>query len=161
LGLKKTLQDFSGLLSFNLYLIKKCILIFMGALSSIGFNSGIGMNNQFGNLYSNNNLSYNPFQNSSGINPGFNNNLGLYGNNLGLGMPRTNNFGLGSGFNNTGLLIAAFLIPSITTFITELCNGLSNSRNKDNSDHCGCFKNSSNQYDREVATENFDDSFEI
>jgi hypothetical protein len=133
----------------------------MGAFSPIGFNSGIGINNQFRNLYSNNQLFYNPIQNLNSLNPGFNNNLGLYGNDFGFGMAGANAFGVGGGFNNTGFLIAAFLIPSITMFITELCSGLSSLRNKDNSDNCGCFRNSSNQYDREVASENFDDSFEI
>jgi hypothetical protein len=133
----------------------------MGAFSPIGFNSGIGYGNQFGNLYSNNSLFYNPVQNINSLNPAFNSGFGIYGNNFGFGMAGASALGIGGGFNSTGFLISALLIPAITMFISEIFQGISSMRNNEDGDNCSCFKNSTSHYDRSSASENFDNSFDL
>jgi hypothetical protein len=133
----------------------------MGAFSPIGFNSGIGYGHQFGNLNYNNSFLYNPGNNINNLNPAFNNGLGIYGNNFGFGMAGASGLGIGRGFNSTGFLISALLIPAITMFISDIFQGISNRKNNNNGDSCNCFKNTSNEYDRSSASENFDNSFEL
>lgn len=139
----------------------------MCAYSSVGSYSGLGYSQQ-GSLVSNRatasiNQNLNGLYPSYGAGRGFNN--FSYGGGLGgYGYGRSA-LGLGGGFNSTGFLIAAVLIPAITTFISAMF-GAGQNESEDQSlcnkcDNDNNYQNQNYDYDYEDSQENFENGFNV
>ena len=127
----------------------------------LGSYSGSGYNGLTGSYY-NRGAGASLSQNLNGLYSSYNagrafNNFG-YGSGFGYGGTA---LGFGGGFNNTGFLIAAVLIPAITTFISAMFSGDKNSENSDSFNQCQSFDNYAQSYDSEDADENFENGFNV
>lgn len=143
----------------------------MDAISRVGL---------YSNMNSNNTGSYVATQVGTGINqpqsglyPSYNAGQGLNNFNSGFGQSPYGGFGggfginpyggLGGGFNNTGFLIAALLIPAVTSFITAIIGAGKNRNNQEDKQYQQYNSNSrdTNQYNDFEANENFDNGLTI
>lgn len=133
----------------------------MNAFSSVGSYSGPNYSQQ-GSIVSNRAVA-SIGQNLNGLYPSYGagrafNNFS-YG--LGYGGFGATGLGLGAGFNNTGFLIAAVLIPAITTFISAMFGAGQEGNEEGQCKQSNNFDNQNYNYDQNEVEENFENGFSI
>jgi len=139
------------LLKLNLSINKTCFILGMTAFSGVGsLNTNLNQASPVARrVTANSNGLYGVNRNSRGFN-NFNYRGGFGGQSA---------LGIGTGFNNTGFLIAALLIPALTSFVSALFSGGRNASSEGQGHQCDSCDAHDNGYDSQDAESSFENGF--